>query len=56
MGHTLAPLQVSAVQVSPTEMVVECHKTGIIHSIKSDVNIKGVFVTKVITVPMSVPI
>ena len=39
--------QVSAVQVSPTEMVVECHKTGMIHSLRTDVNIKGTFVTKV---------
>ena len=39
--------QVSAVQVSPTEMMVECHKTGMIHSLRTDVNIKGTFVTKV---------
>lgn len=44
---SLHTCQVSAVQVSPTEVVVECHKTGMIHSIKTDVNIKGVFVTKV---------
>ena len=40
-------LQVSAVQVSPGEVVVECHSTGVVHSIKSDIHVKGIYVTKV---------
>ena len=40
-------LQVSAVQVSPGEVLVECHSTGVVHSIKSDIHVKGIYVTKV---------
>ena len=39
--------QVSAVQVSPGEILVECHNTGLVQPIKSDIHIRGIFVTKV---------
>lgn len=39
--------QVSSVQVSPSEVLVECHKTGLVHSIKTEIQIKGAFVSKV---------
>ena len=35
----------SAVQVSPSELIVECHNTGLVLSVKTDLPIKGVFVT-----------
>ena len=38
--------QVSAVQVSPGEILVECHNTGLVQPIKSDIH-RGIFVTKV---------
>ena len=37
----------SAVQVSPSEVLVECHSTGLVHTVKTDIHINGVFVTKV---------
>ena len=40
-------LQVSAVQISPGEVQVECHSTGVVHSIKSDIHVRGIYVTKV---------
>ena len=40
-------LKTSAVQVSPSEVLVECHSTGLVHTIKTDIHISGIFVTKV---------
>ena len=39
----------SAVQISPSEVLVESHGTGLVHSVKTDIHISGVFVTKVCT-------
>ena len=39
----------SAVQVSPSEVLVEYHNTGTVHNIKADIHIRGVFTTKVRT-------
>lgn len=36
----------SAVQVSPSELIVECHNTEMVFSVKSELPIKGVFVTR----------
>lgn len=38
--------QTSAVQISPSEVLVESHGTGLVHSVKTDIHISGVFVTK----------
>jgi len=38
--------QVSAVQVSPSEVLVECHSTGVMLPINSDIHIRGIYVTK----------
>jgi len=39
--------QVSAMQVSPSEVLVECHSTGVMLPINSDIHIRGIYVTKV---------
>lgn len=43
----VAILQVSAVQVSPSEVLVECHSPGVMLPINSDIHIRGIYVTKV---------
>ena len=52
--HQLGPryssymyMQVSAVQISPTEVLVEFHPSGVVQPIKTDLHIKGIFTTKV---------
>ena len=39
--------EVSAVQVAPAQLLVECHNTGLLHSISTDIPIRGAWVTKV---------
>ena len=39
--------EVSAVQVAPSQLLVECHSSGLLHSINSDIQIQGTWVTKV---------
>ena len=34
-------------QVSPSEVLVECHSTGVMLPINSDIHIRGIYVTKV---------
>ena len=36
----------SAVQISPAELLVECYGTGLIHTVKMDMNVRGVYVTQ----------
>ena len=43
---TLCDCQVSAVQISPAELLVECHGTGLVHTVKTDMNVRGVYVTQ----------
>jgi intraflagellar transport protein 140 len=38
--------EVSAVQVAPAQLLVECHNTGLLHSISTDIPIRGAWVTK----------
>ena len=40
--------QVAAVQVSPSQLSVEMFPSGTVNDLKTDVHIKGVYVTKVI--------
>lgn len=40
---------VSAVQVGSSQLLVECHSSGLLHSITTDVHIRGTWVTKVYT-------
>lgn len=36
----------SVVQVSPSEVVVECHGTGLLHNIKPKMHVRGVAVSR----------
>lgn len=40
-------IQVSSMQVAPTELLVECHNSSLLHTINTDVHIRGTYVTKV---------
>ena len=40
-------LQLAAVQVSPSQLAIENFSTGYCQDLKTDIHIKGVFVTKV---------
>lgn len=40
-------IQVTAVQVSPSQLAIENFTTGYHQDLKTDIHIKGVFVTKV---------
>ena len=39
--------KVSAVQVAPAQLLVECHNSGLLHTINTDTHIRGTCVTKV---------
>ena len=39
--------EVSAVQVAPSQLLVECHNSGILHSIDAEIQIRGTWVSKV---------
>ena len=47
ISRVLLNFQVSAVQVFPTELMVEFHPSGAMHPVKTNLHIKGIYTTDV---------
>lgn len=47
ISRALLDFQVSAIQVFPTEMMVEFHASGAMQAVKTNLHIKGIYTTNV---------